>query len=111
MVDGNDWAGIWSLRVYTEGLFALGYKEVVNMIFTPAVVDWAAAKLSKRMYIGNKVYRELNKQGLINIISLEDDYGQEVYYKLWCEFQCWVKDTRRFLRDYSAEYLDLILSK
>lgn len=111
LVDGNDWAGVWSLRVYTEGLFALGYKEVVNMIFTPAIVDWAATKLSKRMYIGNKAYRELNKQGLINITSLENDYGSEVYYKLWCELQSWVKDTRRFFRDYSAEYLDLILSK
>lgn len=110
LVDGNDWAGIWSLRIYSEGLLVLGYRELVNMLFTPAIVDWAGTKLSKRMYVGNKAYREMNKQGLINITLLESDYGEDAYLKLWTEINSWISDTRKFFRDYSVEYLDLILS-
>jgi len=110
LIDGNDWAGIWTLRVYTEGLFILGYREPLNMIFTPAIVDWAATKLSKRMYIGNSAYRELNRQGLINITNLKNDYGQDAYNKLWEEINSWIIDTRKFFRDYSVDYLDMILT-
>lgn len=109
IVEGADWAGIWPIRIYAEGLMKLGYNEMPNFIFTPQILDWAGTKLSKRMYVGNSAYRKMYKNGLINITTLEKDYGSEVYEKLYREINSWVSEPKRFFRDYTVEYLEEVL--
>ena len=110
IVEGADWAGLWPVRIYAEGLMRLGYNEMPNFIFTPQILDWAGTKLSKRMYVGNSAYRKMYKNGLINISSLEKDFGSDVYQKLYDEINKWVDEPKRFFRDYTVEYFEQILS-
>ena len=109
IVDGGDWSGMWPLRVYMEPLLKLGYREPVNVIYTPTILDWSGSKLSKRMYVGNQAYREYMKEGLINYSEFYNQYGEEGFERLYNEVNLWVSDPKLFIRDYTIEYIDMVL--
>lgn len=109
IVDGGDWSGMWPLRIYMEPLLKLGYREPVNVIYTPTILDWSGSKLSKRMYVGNHAYREYMKEGLINYSEFYNQYGEEGFERLYSEINLWVSDPKLFIRDYTIEYIDQVL--
>ena len=109
IVDGGDWSGMWPLRVYMEPLLKLGKREVPSIIYTPTILDWSGSKLSKRMYVGNEAYREYLKEGLINYSKFYEQYGEIGFERLYNEINSWVKSPKKFIRDYTIEYLDAIL--
>lgn len=109
IVDGGDWAGMWPLRIYFESLMCLGYHEVVNVVYTPTILDWSGSKLSKRIYVGNESYQEYLKEGLINYSKFFEEYGEIGFQRLYSLVNAWVLDPKKFLRDYTIEYLDSIL--
>ena len=109
IVDGGDWSGMWPLRVYMEPLLKLGYKKPVNVIYTPTILDWSGSKLSKRMYVGNAAYREYMKEGLINYSEFYKQYGEIGFKRIYNEINLWVTDPKLFIRDYTIEYIDMIL--
>ena len=109
IVDGGDWSGMWPLRVYMEPLLKLGYREPVNVIYTPTILDWSGSKLSKRMYVGNAAYREYMKEGLINYSEFYNQYGEIGFKRIYDEINLWVTDPKLFIRDYTIEYIDMIL--
>ena len=109
MVDGGDWGGLWPLRVHVESLLRLGYSELAGRIFTPTITDWAGTKLSKRLYVGDSAFAEL-QEGIINYSKFYDSYGEEGFDKLWLEICKWVETPAKFFRDYSVDYLDLVLN-
>lgn len=110
IVDGGDWSGVWPLRVYMEPLLKLKYTEVPSIIYSPTILDWSGSKLSKRMYVGNKAYREYLKEGLINYSEFYNQYGEIGFERLYQEINEWVLDPKRFIRDYTIEYIDAILT-
>ena len=109
MVDGGDWGGLWPLRVHVESLMKLGYSQLSGRIFTPTITDWAGTKLSKRLYVGDKAFSEL-QEGIINYSKFYECYGEQGFEKLWLEVNKWVASPDRFFRDYSVDYLDLVLN-
>lgn len=109
IVDGGDWSGMWPLRVYMEPLLKLHYTDVPSIIYTPTVLDWSGSKLSKRMYVGSQAYREYFKEGLINYSEFSNQYGENAFETLYNEINSWVKDPRKFIRDYTVEYIDAVL--
>lgn len=109
IVDGGDWSGMWPLRVYMEPLLKLGYTEVPSIIYTPTILDWAGSKLSKRMYVGSQAYREYYKEGLINYSEFYNQYGENAFDSLHEEITTWIKEPKKFIRDYTIEYIDSIL--
>jgi len=109
IVDGGDWSGMWPLRVYMEPLLKLNYTEVPSIIYSPTILDWSGSKLSKRMYVGNEAYREFFKEGLINYSEFYNQYGKEGFERLYKEINEWIRDPKRFIRDYTIEYMDAIL--
>lgn len=109
IVDGGDWSGMWPLRIYMESLLKLGYREPVNVIYTPTILDWSGSKLSKRMYVGNAAYREYMKEGLINYSEFYNQYGEIGFTRIYEEINLWVTDPKLFIRDYTIEYIDMVL--
>lgn len=109
MVDGGDWGGLWPLRIHVESLMKLGYSELSGRIFTPTITDWAGTKLSKRLYVGDKAFSEL-QEGIINYSKFYDSYGEQGFEKLWNETNKWIASPDKFFRDYSVDYLDLVLN-
>jgi hypothetical protein len=109
IVDGGDWSGMWPLRVYMEPLMKLHYTDAPSIIYTPTILDWSGSKLSKRMYVGNQAYREYLKEGLINYSEFYNQYGEDAFENLFKEIHSWVEDPKKFIRDYSIEYMDAIL--
>lgn len=109
IVDGGDWSGMWPLRVYMEPLLKLNYTDVPSVIYTPTILDWSGSKLSKRMYVGNQAYREYYKEGLINYSEFFNQYGENAFEDLYKEIQTWIDDPKKFIRDYTIEYMDAVL--
>ena len=110
IVDGGDWSGIWPLRVYMEPLLKLKYSDVPSIIYTPTILDWSGSKLSKRMYVGNQAYREYLKEGLINYSEFYNQYGEVGFQRLYNEINNWILEPKKFIRDYTIEYMDAILN-
>jgi len=109
IIDGGDWSGMWPLRVYMEPLLKLSYSDVPSVIYTPTILDWSGSKLSKRMYVGNQAYREYFKEGLINYSEFYKQYGEIGFENWYNEISGWIKDPKKFIRDYTIEYVDAIL--
>ena len=110
IVDGGDWSGMWPLRVYMEPLLKMNINSVPSIIYTPTILDWSGSKLSKRMYVGNSAYREYLKEGLINYSEFYNQYGEIGFTRLYNEINKWVLEPKRFIRDYTIEYIDAILN-
>lgn len=110
IVDGGDWSGMWPLRVYMEPLIKLKEENVPSIIYTPTILDWSGSKLSKRMYVGNEAYREYLKEGLINYAEFYNQYGEIGFQRLYKEINSWIREPKKFIRDYTIEYIDTILN-
>lgn len=110
IVDGGDWSGMWPLRVYMEPLIKLKEENVPSIIYTPTILDWSGSKLSKRMYVGNEAYREYLKEGLINYAEFYNQYGEIGFQRLYKEINSWIHEPKKFIRDYTIEYIDAILN-
>jgi hypothetical protein len=109
-IAGGDWAGMWPLRVFCEGLALLGfpYRGVPPRLFAPIITDWSGAKFSKSLYVRGGAYDYLPR-GLVDFSTFQETYGRPGLDKLWSEVQTWVCDPRKLLRNYSIEYFQMIL--
>ncbi len=109
-IAGGDWAGMWPLRVFCEGLALLGfpYRGVPPRLFAPIITDWSGAKFSKSLYVRGGAYDYLPR-GLVDFSAFQETYGRPGLDKLWSEVQTWVCDPRKLLRNYSIEYFQMIL--
>lgn len=105
MLDGGDWGGIWAQRIHTEGMIRLGYNEFPIRLFAPVILDWSGAKFSKSLYLKNDSYKNIN-QAFINYDNFLKIYGEIGIEKLWDEVFSWVKEPKKFFRDYSVEYFE-----
>ena len=86
-------------------------KSLVKDVISGCVAfeDISEDELSKRMYVGNQAYREYMKEGLINYSEFYNQYGEEGFERLYNEVNLWVSDPKLFIRDYTIEYIDMVL--
>lgn len=110
MLDGGDWAGIWSQRIHTEGLVRLGLYEFPIRLYAPVILDWSGAKFSKSLYLASDAYKNINR-AFINYDNFIDVYGYEGLEKLWNEVYSWVEEPKKFFRNYSVDYFDMIMKE
>lgn len=108
MLDGGDWAGIWCQRMHTEGLVRLGYLDFPIRFFAPVILDWSGSKFSKSLYLKNDAYRDIN-QAFINYNNFINCYGKIGMKKLWNEVCKWISEPKKFFRNYSVDYLQMIM--
>ena len=111
MVDGGDWAGTWASSVFFVGTALLGYTPLQMPIrfYAPVICDWSGAKFSKSLYVKSGSYQYL-PEALVNYDIFRTTYGDKGLQKLWKEVQAWVSDPRKFFRNYSMDYFDLVLN-
>ena len=110
MLDGGDWSGIWAQRVHTEGLVKLGYTEFPIRFFAPVILDWSGAKFSKSLYLKNEAYKDINS-AFINYDNFIEYYGEKGMDRLWNEVKSWIDDPKKFFRDYSVDYFQMIMEE
>jgi hypothetical protein len=108
MVDGGDWSGVWTLTVFSAGLAQLGYSGLPARFFSPVIVDWSGAKFSKSLYLENEAYHYL-PSGLLDFSKFMSIYGEEGFERLWNEAEGWIRNPKKFFRNYSVDYFRLIL--
>ncbi len=107
MMDGSDWGGTWSNRIHCEGLLALGENVLPIRIFTPMILDWSGAKFSKSLYMKLNDYEGIN-QAFNDFREFKEKYsshGMDLIWELACQ---WVVEPKKFFRNYSIDYFDLI---
>lgn len=109
MFDGGDWSGIWTNRIHVQGLLRLRYTSIPLRIYAPMLLDWSGGKLSKSLYIENNAYDYLQHSGFFNYTSFLDKFGERGLRILWKEISSWVEEPKKFFRNYSIEYLELVL--
>lgn len=109
MLDGGDWAGVWTNRIHIRGMNRLGYEKYPLRLYAPLLLDWSGAKFSKSLYEKNGTYDYLNCNGLDNYANFLEHYQEKGIKKLWIEVTSWLEEPRKFFRNYSMEYIfDLI---
>lgn len=110
MLDGGDWAGIWAQRMHTEGLIKLGFTEFPIRFFAPVILDWSGAKFSKSLYLKNDAYKDTNS-AFINYDNFIEYYGEYGMDKLWNEVKSWIDEPKKFFRNYSVDYFQMVMEK
>lgn len=108
MLDGGDWSGVWAQRMHIEGLVRLGYDEFPIRLFSPVILDWSGAKFSKSLYLKNDAYKDINS-AFINYDNFINCYGIRGIKKLWNEVNSWFDEPRKFFRNYSVDYFQMIM--
>ena len=108
MVDGGDYAGVWSMLMHGEALIQLGYQTIPNRLFAPLILDWSGAKFSKSLYVRHQAYDHLPK-GLVDFSYFQECYGKAGFERLWLEAKDWARSPSKFFRNYSVDYFRLIL--
>lgn len=68
-VKGNDWSGVWPLRMYCEGLLRLKRKVLPEFLFTPLLLH-CGRKLSKSTIAGDKVVPCFVNANLLSVQEL-----------------------------------------
>lgn len=109
ITNGNDWSGVWLQRIFCEGIAALGYdyRDIPLQLFTPMILDWSGAKLSKTQYVRSDAYRYLPDYIVDSGLMGKADRG---FQNIWSEVRGWVKDPRKFFRNYSVAYIEGVLA-
>ncbi len=112
MCDGGDWAGVWNMQIFCNGIIRLGYSytELPFRFFAPIITDWSGAKFSKSLYVRSNAYEHL-PEGLINLQKFLKTYGKPGFEKLWQEVSSWPKDPSKLFRNYSIDYFSLVLEE
>jgi len=104
VVKGADW--MHAAVLVSNALELLGYSflERPERISTPMIEDWSGAKFSKSVYVKSGTYESL-PQEFVSLQGFVDKFGQEGFRDLWSHVSSWVKDPKKFYRNYSLDYL------
>ena len=100
-VPGADYAGY-----YQEQLLWRHIHQPYLIFYSPLILDWSGAKLSKSLYKKN-AYKYLVDQQLEYLVSFEKFKEQGKYLRvLYDEVTDWVENPFKLFRSYSVEYMN-----
>ena len=83
-----------------------------RIVYSPLIVDWSGAKLSKSLYVKEGAYGYLEAQGMDYLVSYEvfRRAGMDLGVVL-DEVEGWVKHPYRLFRSYSIAYFHALFGK
>ncbi|KAK5993555.1 hypothetical protein PT974_06989 [Cladobotryum mycophilum] len=120
-ITGTDYAGTYQEAFLYRPLAewsattGLAMGQTPHILYTPLIVDWSGAKLSKSLYVregGYDTMKILGTDGLCSYVRLESKHGREGLRRMWVEVERWMADPRKLFRSsFSVEYLQGILSE
>jgi hypothetical protein len=101
-VTGADYAGY-----YQEQLLWRHINQPVLVFYSPLILDWSGAKLSKGLYAKKDAYKYLVEQGLEYLVSFEvfRKQGRELRI-IYDEVSDWAANPFKLFRSYSIYYMN-----
>lgn len=104
-ITGSDYAGFYQEELLYKPSAILGYpvNKLPAILYTPLVLDWSGAKLSKSLYVKQGAYSDLPSY-LINYEFLKKEKGiqsLEVIHKITDD---WIANPYLLFRNYSIYY-------
>ncbi|GFF78712.1 hypothetical protein IFM60648_05287 [Aspergillus lentulus] len=108
MCTGSDYSGFYQEQLTWR---LLEHPENTPVIFyTPLILDWSGAKLSKSLYIRENGYKYLIDAGRRYLLDadtfLETEGAIEALFE---EAQDWVDKPYKLFRNYTVDYIDMQL--
>lgn len=94
ILNGNDWSGLWPLRIYIEGILHLKRKTIPNFLFTPLVLE-NNSKLSKSNIEHDKLSASMYDVSMLGINQISN---------IWSEVWRWFYQPNHFFTNYDIKY-------
>ena len=110
VVKGGDWAHASILISNALELLGYTFTERPDRIATPMLEDWSGAKFSKSVYVKSGTYDSL-PQEFVSLESFINKFGEGGFRNLWSHVSSWVRDPKKFYRNYSLDYLGEVFSE
>ena len=103
-VPGGDFAGYYQEQLLWRHIAS---EEALLIFYTPLIVDWSGAKLSKSLYVGSGAYQYLKDMEMDYLVSYKafKEQGKDLGV-IFDEVRDWVEHPYRLFRSYSIAYID-----
>lgn len=104
-ITGSDYAGFYQEELLYKPAALLGFpvNELPSILYTPLVLDWSGAKLSKSLYVKEDAYSDLPSY-LINYEYLKNSKGIEALDVIHNITDNWIEKPYLLFRNYSIYY-------
>lgn len=104
-ITGSDYAGFYQEELLYKPAALLGFpvNELPSILYTPLVLDWSGAKLSKSLYVKEGAYSYLPSY-LINYEYLKNSKGIEALDVIHNITDNWIENPYLLFRNYSIYY-------
>ena len=103
-VTGADYAGYYQEQLLWRHITP---EEALLIFYTPLIVDWSGAKLSKSLYVRGGAYQYLKDMDMDYTVSYKafKEQGKDLGV-IFDEVQDWVEHPYKLFRPYSVAYID-----
>jgi len=103
-VPGADYAGYYQEQLLWRHIAP---EEALLIFYTPLIVDWSGAKLSKSLYVRSGAYQYLKDMDMDYLVSYKafKEQGKDLGV-IFDEVRDWVEHPYRLFRSYSVAYVD-----
>lgn len=104
-ITGSDYAGFYQEELLYKPSAIIGYPvdKLPSILYTPLVLDWSGAKLSKSLYVKKGAYSDLPSY-LINYEFMKNNYGIEGLDIINSITKDWIENPYKLFRHYSIYY-------
>lgn len=104
-ITGSDYAGFYQEELLYKPAALLGFpvNKLPSILYTPLVLDWSGAKLSKSLYVKEGAYSDLPSY-LINYEYLKKSKGIEALDVIHNITDNWIDKPYLLFRNYSIYY-------
>ena len=104
--------GLYNEQLLWRPLSSAGEGKHPKVLYTPLIVDWSGAKLSKSLYVRDGAYDYLTRDGLDYMLSYkvfkETGLSLEVVYNL-CDN--WIANPYKLFRCYTIYHMNDLLQE
>ena len=106
-ITDSDYAGFYQDELLYKPAVLLGFpaNELPPILYTPLVLDWSGAKLSKSLYVKEGAYSDLPLY-LINYEHLKNSKGIEALDIIHNITDHWIEKPHLLFRNYSIYYFN-----
>lgn len=103
-VTGADYAGYYQEQLLWRHITP---KEALQIFYSPLVIDWSGAKLSKSLYVRSGAYQYLKDENMDYLVSYKvfKEQGKDLAV-IFDEVRNWITHPYRLFRSYSIAYID-----
>lgn len=111
-VTGGDYAGFYQeeLLYKTSAIVGFDCSKLPMILYSPQILDWSGAKLSKSLYVKQGAYQDLPKY-IINYHELDKEFGDKGLEIINDEIDSWLDEPYRLFRNYTVYYFMKIFNE